>query len=102
MRVLLMLVIGWILLSSNPALAAGDPNKPESPDKAEKSGVLNFEAELIEGQKKTPEIFLQTEVQKPSLESVLYQRKDFNDFHAVDSKLRPRLPDPPRREPRRR
>ncbi len=68
----------------------------------EKAAVLNFEGEVIEGQKKTPEIFLQTEVQKPSLESVLYQRKDFNDFHAVDSKQRPRLPDPPKREPKRR
>jgi len=67
-------------------------------DKAvEKGGVLNFEGEVIEGQKKTPDIFLQTEVQKPVLESVLYQRKDFNDFHVNDSKQRPRLPDAPKK-----
>jgi hypothetical protein len=69
---------------------------------AEKADVLNFEGDVIEGQKKVPELFLQTDVQRLSLESVLYQRKNFNDFHAVDSKQRPRLSDPPKREQRRR
>jgi|GEM_PF-6518014 len=62
-------------------------------DNKDKTAVLNFEGEVIEGQKKTPEIFLQTEVDKPSIETILYQRKDFNEFHLIDSKHRPRLPD---------
>jgi hypothetical protein len=69
---------------------------------ADKADVLNFEGDVIEGEKKVPELFLQTDVQRLSLESVLYQRKNFNDFHSVDSKQRPRLSDPPKRDQRRR
>lgn len=90
-----------LLISFLAWFAIGGVARADGKNAQDKAAVLNFEGEVIEGQKKTPEIFLQTEVQKPSLESVLYQRKDFNDFHAVDSRQRPRLPDPPKREPRR-
>lgn len=63
-------------------------------DPRRKEEVLDFEADVIEGQKKAPELFLQLDVQKPDLSSVLFERKHFNDFHAVDSKRRPRLSDP--------
>lgn len=61
-----------------------------------KAQVLDFEADVIEGQKKAPELFLQLDVQKPDLSSVLYDRKHFNDFHAIESKRRPRLSTPPK------
>lgn len=56
--------------------------------------VLDFEGDVIEGQKKAPELFLQLDVEKADLSSVLYDRRDFNDFHAVDSKRRPKFSDP--------
>lgn len=80
---LAMLIV--MLLTSSVALAAG------------KEEVLDFDADVIEGQKKTPEVFFQMEVEKPALDAVLYLRKDFNDFHAIDSRQRPRQSEPPRR-----
>lgn len=80
-----------LILFSILTTAISHSNQSWAEDKA---AVLDFEAEVIEGQKRAPEVFLQTTVEKPSLEEVLYQRKNFNDFHAVDSKLRPRLSDP--------
>ena len=53
------------------------------------SNILDFEAELIEGQSKRPDMFLQTEAQSLSLESILFLRKDFNDFQQVDRFRRP-------------
>jgi hypothetical protein len=52
--------------------------------------VLNFEGDMIEGEKRRPDLFLQTNVEELNLDSILYLRKDFNDFHAVDHKRRPR------------
>lgn len=77
------------LVATSGAFAA------EKPDKVD---TLNFEGDVIEGQKKAPDIFMQTTAERPALDSVLYQRKDFNDFHKVDSMRRPRLSDPPKRE----
>lgn len=86
-RVLTRAVMIFALLAIGTASAAEKTGKPE---------VLDFDADVIEGQKKAPDIFLQTDVQKPSIDAVLYQRRHFNDFHAQDSKLRPRLGDSPR------
>ncbi|HLE00745.1 MAG TPA: hypothetical protein VJB59_10830 [Bdellovibrionota bacterium] len=53
------------------------------------SAVLDFDADIIEGEKNTPELFLQTESQTLSLDAVLYQRENFNDFHVADKDNRP-------------
>lgn len=63
------------------------PQAKKAPGK--ETGVLDFEGETIEGQKKRPELFLQTEVQNLTLDAILYLRKDFNDFHQVDRNRRP-------------
>lgn len=88
----------------NQALKPQQPSAPQpqalpqaQPQAQQKKAeVLDFDADVIEGQKKTPELFLQTEVDRPSLEAILYQRRDFNDFHAVDSRQRPRFSDAPK------
>ncbi|HPI39966.1 MAG TPA: hypothetical protein PLJ21_04130 [Pseudobdellovibrionaceae bacterium] len=51
--------------------------------------VIDFEAEIIEGERKTPTLFLQIGLEKPTMDTVLYQRKDFNDFHGVTKDRRP-------------
>jgi hypothetical protein len=53
------------------------------------SNVLNFEADLIEGERKRPDLFLQIGSQKLSLDAILYRRNDFNDFHKDDKNRRP-------------
>jgi hypothetical protein len=54
-----------------------------------KAGVLDFEGDIIEGERKRPDLFLQTQIDNLSLDAILYLRKDFNDFHQVDKNRRP-------------
>jgi hypothetical protein len=67
---------------------------PESAFSADKNEVLDFEADVIEGEKKAPELFLQLDTETTDLGAVLYDRKTFNDFHANDRSRRPRLSSP--------
>lgn len=67
---------------------------PEASRAADKNEVLDFEADVIEGEKKAPELFLQLDTETTELGAVLYDRKNFNDFHALDRNRRPRLSSP--------
>ena len=80
---LLSLLAGIALQSLQVTAFAADGNE-----------VMDFEGDVIEGQNKAPELFLQLDVEKPDLSAVLYDRKDFNDFHRVDGKRRPMLSNP--------
>ncbi len=51
--------------------------------------VLDFEADVIQGERKKPDIFLQLGKQNQTLESVLFTRKDFRDFHSLEKNWRP-------------
>lgn len=75
-----------------PALAQSKPGKTKRIDlqqPAEVEGgapydeanppVIELEADVIEGEKKLPAIFLEFEAHAPTLDSVIYQRADFND-----------------------
>lgn len=53
--------------------------------------VMDFEADVIEGEKKAPDLFLQMETETTELSPILFDRKNFNDFNGVDRKFRPRL-----------
>lgn len=53
--------------------------------------TLDFEGELIEGEKKGPDLLYQTENMQMQLDDILYTRSDFNDIHSSDSKKRPRF-----------
>jgi len=66
---------------------------------AKQANVLNFEADVIEGEKKGADLLLEIESTKLEPDTVLYQRADFNDFHARDLKRRPRIAAPPSSEP---
>ncbi|MBY0469930.1 hypothetical protein K2X30_02100 [bacterium] len=94
---LLMPLSVWAEDPAQPAPVTSAPSKASS--KMANTQVLNFESDVIEGQKKAPELFLQTDTNRQALDSILYQRSNFNDFHAVDSKRRPRLADPPVSKP---
>lgn len=53
-----------------------------------KGQVLDFEGEVIEGERKRPDLFLQISTKDLSFDSLLYLRKNFNDYHEVDKKSR--------------
>lgn len=54
-----------------------------------RSNVIDFDADVIQGERRKPEIFIQVGKERTNLESVIYGRNDFNDFAAVDRVWRP-------------
>lgn len=54
--------------------------------------VLDFEADVIEGEKRKPDLFIQLEGRATnSMDSILYSRDDFNDYQEIDRKWRPKM-----------
>jgi hypothetical protein len=49
---------------------------------------FNFETDIIEGERERPDLFLNLG-SNPNAESILFLRKDFNDFHESSRKWRP-------------
>lgn len=104
MRGLLILIfamsIGWVARADDkPTKAEEHATEPETkeptkaqmrPTSARKGpAVLDFEGDVIEGERKSPNLFLQMAVDTPNLDVLLYQRKDFNDFHNLEKNRRP-------------
>ncbi len=73
------LFLGLILLFS-VSVSAAEPRREQ---------LLDFEADLIQGERKRPDLFVQMANEKQNLDSVIYGRQDFNDFHRIDRLWRP-------------
>ncbi len=56
-----------------------------------KTQVLDFNADVIEGELKKPQLFLELGANVKDFNSLLLNREDFNDFQAVDMKKRLRF-----------
>lgn len=84
------LLISGLLLLSCVSWAAGP-----------KDNVLDFEGDVVEGERKSPDIFIQLEEDKPRVQGVYFKRADFNDFHRVDHMRRPLVQIPQVQERRR-
>lgn len=84
-----MILVTFFLLIAGDNAVWGDDMKAVVPK------THDFEAELIEGQSKAPDLFRQTNTDTLSVDSVIYLRENFNDFHSRDSKRRPNFADPP-------
>lgn len=75
----------FLLLNLNSSMAQ---------EKGQKVKTLDFEGEVIEGEAMRPMLYLQIESPDLDLNNILYQRKDFNDFHKIDKVRRNRfIPD---------
>ncbi len=59
--------------------------------KGKSTNVLDFEADVIEGERTAPSILIQMDLQSPNLDTLVFQRKNFNDFHSIDMKRRPKF-----------
>lgn len=80
------LVIGLLLISF---LA-----NAQKENRNEKIKTLDFEGEVIEGEAMRPMLYLQIESPDLDLNNIMYQRRDFNDFHKIDKVRRNRfIPD---------
>ena len=54
------------------------------------SRILNFDADVIEGERASPSIMVQMELEAPTLDTLVFKRNNFNDFHAIDRKRKPK------------
>ncbi len=75
-------------LSSKPSLK---PQVAAKPTKQKGENLLDFEAEVIEGEKKRPELFLDIKAGDGNVGSGLYLRPNYDDFFVVDKRRRPRF-----------
>lgn len=67
------------------------PGKPDLSLKKTKDNVgaiLDFEGEVIEGERRRPDLFLQISIDNVKFDSLIYNRDDFNDYLEVDRKSR--------------
>jgi hypothetical protein len=55
-----------------------------------KSQTLDFEGEVIEGESMRPDLFLQILTPDVNLDSIIYMRRDFNDFQKYDRNQKPK------------
>lgn len=84
MRIQSYLILGMVLL---PLVAMA---QTETPTPEANSGVLNFDADTIVGDKQAPDIMFRRASDSLDFEAVLHIRQDFNDFVVGDQK---RVPD---------
>lgn len=90
-----LMLISFIFFISVFSYSEDDPrNAPNkqptnNTDSKQNAAVIDFEGDIIEGERKRPYIFIQTGGDASSLDSMLFFRNDFNDFHESDKKRRP-------------
>lgn len=68
---------------------ASDPKKAAPKDNV--GAILDFEGEVIEGERRRPDLFLQISIDNIKFDSLIYNRDDFNDYLEVDRKSRTRF-----------
>ncbi len=76
--------------SAQPAVKAPAPRAAAPAKKGGATNVLDFEGEVIEGERRRPDLFLQMSIDNVKFDSLIYQRDDFNDYLEVDRKSRTR------------
>lgn len=74
--------------------AQPSPSGPLAPSAPARKGgsdaVIDFEADVIQGERRKPDILIQLGSQPNNMDGVFYGRKDFSDYHRVDYQWRPR------------
>lgn len=54
-------------------------------EEKKKENVLDFEADVIEGDRKRPDLFLEVKGEDLDIEGLLYMRNNFNDFYEMSN-----------------
>jgi hypothetical protein len=85
MKLLLTMVLISLQLVSFELKA--DP-PPANPPAKKTDNVMDFEGDVIQGEKKRPDLFLDLKMSDVQTDDFLYQRADFNDFFKFDKKFR--------------
>jgi hypothetical protein len=90
----LSFVLGLMILSFSTWAQKKEASASAAAAKSDKMKTLDFEGEVIEGEAMRPMLYLQIESPDLDLNNIMYQRRDFNDFHKIDKVRRNRfIPD---------
>jgi hypothetical protein len=76
--------------ATSSSVVKSGANKPGLP-KDNVGAILDFEGEVIEGERRRPDLFLQISIDNIKFDSLIYNRDDFNDYLEVDRKSRTRF-----------
>lgn len=79
------------LPSGNTATSAVIKSAGSIGKKENVGAILDFEGEVIEGERRRPDLFLQISIDNIKFDSLIYNRDDFNDYLEVDRKSRTRF-----------
>lgn len=77
-------------LISHGAIFAAEKNQSSLKRGGATPNVLDFDADIIEGERSGPSLLVQLDLQAPGLDTLIFQRKNFNDFHVIDMKRKPK------------
>lgn len=82
---------GILILCPLVSLSQSEVKKPKAAAAPSSSNIMDFEADVIEGERTAPSILIQMDLQSPNLDTLVFQRKNFNDFHLIDMKRKPKF-----------
>ena len=77
--------------ASSAVVKSGLGDSKKQKDKDNVGAILDFEGEVIEGERRRPDLFLQISIDNIKFDSLIYNRDDFNDYLEVDRKSRTRF-----------
>lgn len=75
-------------IKSTTATGSAKPDLSPKKTKDNVGAILDFEGEVIEGERRRPDLFLQISIDNVKFDSLIYNRDDFNDYLEVDRKSR--------------
>jgi len=88
----LFLVLAPIVFAQESPTPSKKKAKPKDTEQSQTAdpAVMDFESDVIEGQRMRPELFNQSGTEGLTLDAILYLRNDFNDLHQLEQKRRPK------------
>ena len=87
--ILVVFCIGLLPLIIN-AQGTGTDQQSQSVGSSKGGTTLNFDGDVIEGERKRPDMFLELKSDELNIEASVYSRPDFNDFFENEKELTPK------------
>lgn len=89
--ILFIIFLNYSFLSFGDTKSNRNSSSPGAKSSTKTSSILDFDADVIEGERTGPSILIQMDLQAPNLDTLVFQRKNFNDFHQLDMKRKPKF-----------
>lgn len=85
---MISLLTGVSIIHADPQIRPQAPPPVPAPAPPSASNDVEAETDGAEQERTTPSIFLKVDTSTPTLDSLVYQRADFNDYLKLDAKQR--------------